>query len=197
MQKPYNTLIESFIENKVGVADAFITDNLAASIRLTIAKLQLSNQLHYASTGNKQTDNVNGLVRGDSIYWLDRAHSDIIENLFLDAIDSFIKHLNATCYTGITGYEFHYAVYREGTFYKKHFDQFRNSDKRKYSLILYLNKDWQQDNGGELCIYHENSIQLISPESGKAVFFKSDELLHEVLPTTVPRLSIAGWLKVD
>lgn len=197
MLKSFDTLIDSFVQNKVGITHEFITENLANAIRNSIAQLQQSNKLHLASTGSKQSNNINELVRGDNIYWLDRSHSDVNENLFLDGIDNFVNYLNATCYTGITGYEFHYAVYGEGTFYKKHFDQFLNSDKRKYSLIVYLNKDWQESDGGELCIHHDNNVQLISPESGKMVFFKSDELLHEVLPTTVPRLSITGWLKVE
>jgi SM-20-related protein len=33
--------------------------------------------------------------------------------------------------------------------------------------------------------------------SGKSVFFKSSELVHEVLTTNKPRMSITGWLKVD
>jgi Rps23 Pro-64 3,4-dihydroxylase Tpa1-like proline 4-hydroxylase len=53
--------------------------------------------------------------------------------------------LNATCYTGITDYEFHYTLYEKGSFYKKHFDQFRNNDSRQYSMIMYLNTNWQKD----------------------------------------------------
>jgi SM-20-related protein len=62
-------------------------------------------------------------------------------------------------------------------------------------MIMYLNSNWQKDDGGELCIHHEHILQTISPENGKLVFFKSDELLHEVLTTNVPRMSITGWLK--
>ncbi len=150
--------------------------------------------MHFAGTGNHTPEQNTG--RGDSIYWLDRAHNNPHENTFFDLIDEFVRCLNSTCYTGITGYEFHYSVYEKGSFYKKHLDRFRNNDSRQYSMIMYLNTDWQKANGGELCIHHAHHLQHIAPESGKIVFFKSSELMHEVLETTTSRMSITGWLKV-
>jgi SM-20-related protein len=37
--------------------------------------------------------------------------------------------------------------------------------------------------------------QAIAPIQGKTVFFKSDELQHEVLVTNERRFSVTGWLK--
>jgi SM-20-related protein len=51
--------------------------------------------------------------------------------------------------------------------------------------------------GGELKIHHLNSQQLISPLQGKTVFFKSNEIIHEVLETNQRRMSVTGWLKKD
>jgi SM-20-related protein len=93
------------------------------------------------------------------------------------------------------GYEFHYALYEKDSFYKKHLDQFQNNKSRAFTMIMYLNVDWQEKDGGELCIYHDDTVQRISPMNGKCVFFKSSELVHEVLLTHKPRLSITGWLK--
>ncbi len=111
-------------------------------------------------------------------------------------MDRFVLYLNETCYTGITGYEFHYARYGEGSFYKRHLDQFRNDGSRQYSMIMYLNADWQVADGGELCIYQDGLPRNISPEEGKSVFFRSSEMEHEVLLTHKARMSITGWLKV-
>ena len=82
-------------------------------------------------------------------------------------MDDFVNHLNSTCYTGITGYEFHYALYEKGSFYKKHLDQFKNTASRQYSLIMYLNDDWQEADGGQLCVHHHDHLQNISPNNGK------------------------------
>ena len=62
-------------------------------------------------------------------------------------------------------------------------------------MIMYLNPDWIPEDGGALCIHHESGLQNISPLNGKVVFFKSNELEHEVLTTLKYRMSITGWLK--
>jgi len=196
LQKIFNTLIDSFIDNNVGIAENFLSDALSAHLKDNLNSLYTKKLLLSAGTGNDTNVAHNKSVRGDVIYWLDRSHNNQYENEFFDLMDAFVSHLNNTCYTGITGYEFHYALYETGSFYKKHLDQFRTNDSRKYSMINYLNTDWQEEDGGELCVHHKDSLQNISPDNGKSVFFKSSELEHEVLVTNKPRMSITGWLKV-
>ncbi|MCF2487651.1 2OG-Fe(II) oxygenase [Dyadobacter sp. CY347] len=196
LQTIFNELIDSYIDNKVGIAEDFLSKSLASSLKSNLISLLETNQLLSAGTGNDTAVVHNKLYRSDSIYWLDRKHNDPHENDFFDLMDGFVEHLNRTCYTGITGYEFHYAFYKTGSFYKKHFDQFRNNPSRQYSMIMYLNTDWTATDGGELRIHNANHEQDISPTNGKSVFFKSSELEHEVLLTNKPRMSVTGWLKV-
>ncbi len=195
MQKNFNTIINSFIEDKVGIAENFLSESLALHLKENLIALYAEDHLLSAGTGNQIKVDHNQLFRSDKIYWLDRNHNNIHENTFFDLMDEFVRHLNETCYTGITSYEFHYTIYEEGSFYKKHLDQFRNNDNRKFSMIMYLNDDWQEKDGGALCIYHAHKLQHIFPENGKSIFFKSNELEHEVLLTNRPRMSITGWLK--
>jgi SM-20-related protein len=197
LQTTFNELINSFIENKVGISENFLSESLSKHLEENLISLDIENQLISAGTGNDVQVQHNKLFRSDVIYWLDRKHNDQYENDFFDLMDDFVRHLNSTCYTGITGYEFHYTLYATGSFYKKHLDQFRNNDSRKYSMIMYLNKNWMQDDGGELCIHHPDHLQNITPINGKAVFFKSSELEHEVLLSNKARMSITGWLKVN
>ena len=197
MQKIFDTLIDSFIENKVGIANDFLSVSLAAHLKENLQTLFREKQLLAAGTGNDKAVNHDQMVRGDKIFWLDRKHNDVYENDFFDLMDNFVSHLNATCYTGITGYEFHYTLYEKGSFYKKHLDQFRNNGSRQYSMIMYLNQDWVESDGGELQITQNEVLQNISPLNGKSVFFKSSELEHEVLVTNKARLSITGWLKIN
>ena len=197
MQKIFNTLIDSYLDNNVGIAENFLNEKLAANLKVSLLNLFNDNQLHQAGTGNDHILEHNKKFRSDIIYWLDRKHDNQYENEFFDLMDKFVSYLNNTCYTGITGYEFHYTMYEKGSFYKKHLDQFRNDDSRKYSMIMYLNTDWAELDGGELCIHHPDKMQNISPINGKSVFFKSSDLEHEVLLTHKSRLSITGWLKVN
>ena len=178
----------------VGIAEGFLPVALAANLKANLQTLFATKHMKHAGTGNDAVTDHDTAVRGDVTYWLDHSHEDVHENDFFDLMDSFVAHLNATCYTGITGYEFHYAMYDEGTFYRRHLDQFRNDVGRQYSMIIYLNDDWQAADGGELCIYQNGKEQCISPTNGKSVFFRSSELEHEVLLTHKPRLSITGWL---
>jgi SM-20-related protein len=197
VERDFEELINSFLNNKVGIAPYFFDDTLATNLRNNLVKLFATDQLRPAGIGNNASQMQDPSIRNDKIYWLDRAHNDEHENSFFDQMDSFVRLLNQTCYTGITGYEFHYTRYEIGSFYKKHLDQFKNNKGRAFSMIMYLNTDWKQTDGGELCIHHDDHLQTISPDNRKCVFFKSDELEHEVLSTNAPRLSITGWLRVD
>lgn len=134
-------------------------------------------------------------LRGDKIYWLDKKNRSTEQLEFLDMIDQLVDYLNRTCYTGINAYEFHYAFYETGSFYARHKDQFKNDTDRKYSLVSYLNDDWLDTDGGQLVVYPDAAILKIQPAIRKAVFFQSNELEHEVIVATRPRLSITGWLK--
>lgn len=195
MVEIFNTLIDSFIKDKVGITNNFLSKSLAAHLKDNLTKLYRDKLMRVAGTGNEVITNHNKLVRSDVIYWLDRSHDNLHENAFFDLMDSFVSYLNSTCYTGITGYEFHYTLYEKGSFYTKHIDQFQQNGSRAFSMIMYLNADWKLGDGGELQIHHANDLQNICPTNGKSVFFKSSELAHEVLLTNVPRMSITGWLK--
>jgi SM-20-related protein len=197
MEKDFEILIASFIEDKVGIAEQFLSEPLANHLKENLLGLHKQKLLLAAATGNANKLVHNAAVRSDSIYWLDRKHEDKYENEFFDLIEDFIKYLNSSCYAGITGYEFHYSLYETGSFYKKHLDQFKNNSGRKYSLISYLNNNWMEEDGGQLLIHHADKDQKISPMQGKTVFFKSNELEHEVLISNQSRMSIAGWLKSE
>lgn len=197
MEQVFDTLIDSFIANQVGISENFLSESLAFELKKNLTVLYENQQFKPAGIGNDVVVGQDKAVRSDHIYWLDRQHNDEFENHFFDLMDLFVAYLNRTCYTNITDYEFHYARYDKGSFYKTHLDQFKSNDSRQYSMIMYLNSDWELADGGQLCIYPSNEAsQTIDPTNGKSVFFKSSELLHEVLLTHKPRLSITGWLKI-
>ena len=196
MEPIFNCLIDSYLADHVGISENFLGVALAAHLKANLHHLYADDRMLNAGIGNNTQLQQNQLIRSDKIYWLDPAHHDPHEDAFFVLMDQFVLFLNQSCYTGITGYEFHYALYEKGSFYKRHLDQFKSNKSRAFSVIMYLNVDWKALDGGELCIYHPDHTQTIAPEDGKCVFFKSDELEHEVLVTQVPRLSITGWLKV-
>ncbi len=197
MKDSFEALIATYIENKVGISEHFLSNDLANNLKQNLFNLSNENRLSAAGIGNSEKLSYDGAIRSDSIYWLDKKHNNAFENEFFVQIEAFICYLNESCYAGITSYEFHYSLYEPGDFYLKHLDQFKNNPSRKYSMISYLNSDWKESDGGELLIHQLDNNQKISPTQGKTVFFKSDELVHEVLVTQNTRMSITGWLKTD
>ncbi len=195
MNLQFDLLINSYLDNQVGIAPGFLTPELSAGLQHNIRQLQKEGLLSKAGIGNDEIKNEDQKMRGDKIYWLDKKHDNKFENEFLEHAQDFIDHLNRTCYAGINASEFHYAVYEKGSFYKRHKDQFRNDDSRKFSLVTYLNDDWETADGGQLHIYKDETVEHILPQSQTAVLFKSDETEHEVAKTNRSRMSISGWLK--
>ena len=196
MNEQFDILIDSYLSDHVGIAPAFLSQKLSTELQQNIIQLQKNEMMTAAGIGNEEVKDANQKMRTDKIYWLDKKHNNKFENEFLQHAENFIERLNSTCYAGINVYEFHYAVYEEGSFYRRHKDQFKNNDSRKFSLISYLNENWVAADGGQLQIYQNDTMKQIEPRSQTAVLFKSDETEHEVIKANRSRMSITGWLKV-
>ena len=102
---------------------------------------------------------------------------------------------------GLFTFESHFAHYAPGAFYKTHLDAFRGQANRILSVVLYLNPDWADDEGGEMVLYQETEpnqkLFTVKPELGTLAVFLSEEFPHEVLPAKRDRYSIAGWYRVN
>lgn len=196
MKERFEELIEGFVHNRAGVSNSFISKELSNSLQENLRALHSEGELVSAGIGDAQNKVLDKSIRRDKIYWIDNASTNVAEQEFLALVQEFISYLNRTCFTAINDFEFHYAIYEAGSFYKRHIDQFKNNNYRKFSLITYLNDDWKNDDGGSLLLYHEDGrIESILPEDQRTVFFKSDELEHEVAVASRARMSITGWLK--
>jgi SM-20-related protein len=196
MTNQFDLLIDSYLNNNIGIDANFLSEKLSDGLYENILQLQRNGQMTAAGIGNNTIMDTNQKMRSDKIYWMDKTHDNVYEQEFLQLIENFINRLNSTCYTGINAYEFHYAVYEKGSYYKRHRDQFKNDSNRKFSLISYLNKQWLDTDGGHLLTYQKEELQKTLPHAQTAVLFKSDELEHEVTMANRSRMSITGWLKI-
>ena len=193
----FEVLIDGLLNNQYGFVESFMDVSTISGLRNNLFKYRENGEMHPAGIGKKFDYQKNTLVRGDLIKWIDEHSTNVFERLLTDKINRFIAYLNRTCYTSINASEFHYATYEVNSFYKRHLDQFKSEKGRKFSLVIYLNEDWTPEDGGRLSLYiSENKIDDLYPLENRVVFFKSDELEHEVHPSlTRNRISIAGWLK--
>lgn len=196
----YETIIADIMEKKYSIIDNFFETAEVELLRDNLLYKYEEDNFKKAAIGNRTNEVIERSIRGDFILWINEAEGGEPEKIFFNKINSLVDYLNRTCFMGILHKEFHYAVYPEGTYYKRHLDTFQNDGRRKLSMVCYLNReDWKPENGGELAIYlNKNGIEeqvTIYPYPGRVVIFESQELEHEVKPVKVPRLSITGWLK--
>lgn len=196
----YEEIISGILEDQYCIVEEFFTIEEVRSLRRALLEKYEEEKFKKAAIGNRTNETVEKAIRGDFILWINEAEASEGEKIFFKKINSLVEYLNKTCFLGILQKEFHYAVYPEGTFYKRHLDTFQNDDRRKLSLVCYLNEeDWKPENGGELVIYkNENGKEIaknIYPLPGRVVIFESQLLEHEVKPVKTTRLSITGWLK--
>lgn len=196
----YEQIISDLIEKKYSVIDDFFHAEEVDLLRSALQKKYEEDNFKKAAIGNRTNEVIARSVRGDFILWINEAGAGPAEKTYFNKINNLVEYLNRTCFMGILHKEFHYALYPEGTFYKRHLDTFQNDGRRKLSMVCYLNNEsWKPENGGELAIYTTNDGKEeqinIYPFPGRVVIFESQELEHEVKPVKVPRLSITGWLK--
>lgn len=176
------------------VIDDFISEDLYREIRSHfLAKLEEDN-FDKAGIGALGLNTVKKEIRGDFTYWLDH-DKDAELTSFYQLKDELIYVMKRYCFLSIADSEFHYAFYPPGAHYEAHVDQFAERNNRIISFVLYLNEGWQKGDGGELKIFEKDGNErLVEPFSKRCVLFKSDCVLHQVMPTSKDRYSLTGWL---
>ena len=194
-EQKFETLIDGIVNQQYGICDHFISADLAAALRQQLLLKFASNKFTQASIGKGPQQKQHLEIRSDSILWIENVSKDPLERKYLDFVGEFMQYMNRTCFTALNDFELHYACYQEGSFYRKHVDSFVNDKSRQYSLIVYLNPDWTEADGGQLKLYIEDETVEILPESGRAVCFPSHLIPHEVANSHKRRLSLTGWLK--
>lgn len=185
--------IDELAVNDFVVVDDFIDDSLYSRIMNYFREVEQNDHLKKAGIGSSGEYQIRSSVRGDFIYWLDPERDQPLSDVF-DLMNTLTEYLNRYCFLSLSGSEFHLAKYPEGTYYKRHLDQFNQRNNRQITVLLYLNSDWKPGDGGELKMYREPSDLLIEPIARRLLVFKSDTVEHEVLPTNIVRYSLTGWL---
>lgn len=175
-------------------SEHFFNDDLLNDLFHELRQHEKSGVLNAANTG-RLNSKIQSSLRGDSTLWLDDPCCGEASKKFLDALDILRKNLNQSLMLGLESVEAHYAVYPPGAAYGRHRDRFRDDDARVLSLVCYLNVDWPIGAGGELRMHLAGGHHDISPNMGTSVIFLSEEIEHEVLPSTQTRYSIAAWFR--
>lgn len=190
-------LIDALVEQGWFVGEDFIDMDLCAELHRELAAMAARDELDAAGIGRGQAHTLRRDIRGDAIRWLDRQSQ--AQRRYLDAMQGLQKALNQALFLGLFEYEAHFARYPPQAFYQRHLDSFRGRSNRVVSTVSYLNPGWPSDAGGEMVIFAaddpEREVARVRPTAGTFACFLSETIPHEVLPTRLPRASIAGWFR--
>ncbi len=208
------------------VIDDFLPSDLVQSLCEDVKKLRSSDKFNIAKIGQDSTNSLNTEIRvaetcflGESKLLdmsnearqkmydiLDTVRMDLSGNSLFDMNDSDGELVKAAPALDKSLSELLYAYYPKGGFYRRHTDAVPNSASvlRSYSLLLYLNNKWTENDGGCLRIHLDSGKDFlpdnedpnyvdVEPKGGTLVLFKSDQIPHEVLDTNAERTAIVGW----
>ena len=219
--------IKDLAENGYAIIPNFLPPDLVSDLNKDVSSLRSNQKFNIARIGQDSTNKLNTDIRVAETCFIGRQKlqdcPDAARDRLYDALDSVRADLSANPILdekdAITGTlikgasaldsnlsELLYAFYPQGGFYRRHRDAIPGSASvlRCYSLLLYLNEDWKEedagqlrmhfDSGGDFCPDGEEPNYIdVEPRGGTLVLFKSDLVPHEVLDTKSERSAVVGW----
>lgn len=202
-----DTLLDDLVTQGWSCQPDFFSPELIDALVAELEDLEARDALAHAGIGRLKEHQRVSSIRGDAIHWLSRESP--AQQTYLALLDELRAEINQALFIGLFEFEAHFARYPAGAFYKRHVDSFQGRANRIISTVTYLNHHWPADGGGEMVLFESqqqgpdgfdpdapaHEITRVRPEAGTLVCFLSDTVPHEVLPTRLPRASIAGWFR--
>lgn len=190
------------------IIENFLPESLQESLRQDVRRLREKAKFKVAKIGQDATNALNTNIRVAETCFIGRNKlndvPDDTRSELYEILDQIRKDLPQPLDVNLS--EFLYAYYPSGGFYRRHRDAIPGSASmlRKFSLLMYLNKDWSEKDGGklrmhmdsggdELPVGAEPDYLDVAPKGGTLVLFSSDKMPHEVLNTESERVAIVGW----
>lgn len=194
-------LIDAVADSGYGVFADLLSDDIQQDLIQLLEAKELKDKFVRAGVGSGQEVQVRSEIRSDSIMWLEPESADPSSEAWIKGMNTLCERFRSQLYLSVCSYEGHLVRYPAAGFYKAHLDRHAKTLAREISIIVYLNKDWGQDDGGQLRLYTDSEKGVtgpyidVLPEAGTVVIFRSAIFWHEVLPSKRPRLSLTGWLR--
>ena len=196
MKNKIRSILSNLEKQGYSIQENFFSSILTHDLKETLSSLSEQDLLKQAGIGRKNDFHIEQSIRSDVISWFDEKTLSPSQSEFLRITEQIQSAINERFFLGLFEFEVHFALYAPNAFYKRHLDQHKNQDTRVVTLILYLNENWGEDDGGELKIYFKNNKSLsVKPKAGTLVCFMSADFEHEVLPAKRERTSLTGWFR--
>lgn len=185
--------LDDLAEHGWSQQNQFLPPELTLALAAECRALAAAGALELAAVGRAAAQVLRPDIRGDRTMWLKAGQSDACDR-YQTIMETLRVALNRAFFLGLDHYESHFALYAPGAAYRQHLDRFRDDDLRSVSAVIYLNPDWLPGQGGALRLSPQGEMARdIAPLGSRLVLFLSADMLHEVLPATCERLSLAGW----
>lgn len=184
--------IRSLGEGELVLRDDMIDERTVRACCAQMRRMDADGQFSAAGVG--ASSKRSQTLRSDRTTWADDGPEQP------QALHAFFggvrQELNEAAWMGLAGFSVQLAIFdADGGGYVAHRDAIAGDPARRATAILYLNPDWHPRDGGCLRIRPPSGSRDVAPIGGRLVLFRSDCLLHEVLPTTRPRMAATAWFR--
>jgi SM-20-related protein len=197
MSRISDNSIQHLAEQDWVLLENYFSKDLTRELHLDAQRLWQKGAFQAAKVGRSSEQKKASEIRSDWTHWVD-LHAATYQKLDRE-IQALQSNLNQKLYLGLQDFECHFARYGEGQFYDRHIDQSTSKSplhgERVLSFVLYLNPNWQPGDGGELCLFHQETEIQIQPQWGRVILFRSDTVPHAVLMSKKERWSLTGWFR--
>mgnify|MGYP002777794548 CR=1 FL=1 len=196
VSRPVDAPLADLVDHDRAVVDGWLALDLCDALADEARALLGAGAMQPAQIGRGPARAVRPDIRGDRVTWLEDQPRTAARAALFAALDRLRADLNRSTLLGLFDCEAQFAAYPPGAAYAAHLDRHHGTDARLVSWVLYLNRGWTPDLGGQLRIHDPDAGPIdILPTAGRLVVFLSDTVLHEVLPARALRLSVVGWFR--
>lgn len=197
MNHPESSITEvadALAEQELVILDQFLSVRECMDLLACFERFSEKDAFKPAGIGNTYLYTKDKTIRSDRIKWIADSPEDLALAHFSQKIRQLMEALKPELFLSLRDVEMHLAEYPPGAHYDKHLDQFKLNGHRILSFACYLNPEWQPGDGGLLRVYKGEDYFDVAPLAGRMVLFRSDTVLHAVLPANKTRRSITGWM---
>lgn len=188
-------VVERLVERGWYAGGDFLPVEVLSSLAREARESWQRDLYHVAGIGHDHGHRIAREIRGDMILWVDESWQSEAMRIYRETVEALRLTLNRELFLGLESFEVQFARYASGAHYDRHVDRFDDRALRTISCILYLNEDWQPDDGGELRLHLADGSLDVEPRIGTWVIFRSETIEHEVRPVLRERFSLTGWFR--